>query len=47
MTRKISIVDPIAISAKTLMIDSWCSLEKEFIELIQMNPWIVIIPICQ
>ena len=33
-----SMVDPIAISVETLRIDSGCSLEKEFIELIRMNP---------
>ena len=30
--------DPIAIGVETLRIDSGCSLEKEFIELICMNP---------
>ena len=33
-----SITDPIAISVETLRIDSGCSLEKEFTELICMNP---------
>ena len=33
-----SMVDPIAIDVETLMIDSGCSLEKEFTELICMNP---------
>ena len=33
-----SMADPIAISVKTLRIDSWCSLEKEFTALIRMNP---------
>ena len=33
-----SMDDPIAISVKTLRIDSGCSLEKEFTELIRMNP---------
>ena len=33
-----SIVDPIAIGVETLRIDSGCSLEKEFTELIRMNP---------
>ena len=33
-----SMADPIAISVETLRIDSGCSLEKEFIELIGMNP---------
>ena len=31
-------VDPIAIDVETLRIDSGCSLEKEFTELICMNP---------
>ena len=39
-----SIADPIAISVETLRIDSGYSLEKEFTELIYMNPWMVIIP---
>ena len=30
--------DPIAIGVETLMIDSGCSLEKEFTELINKNP---------
>ena len=34
----ISMTDPIAISVETLRIDNGCSLEKEFIELIRMNP---------
>ena len=34
----ISMADPIAIGVKTLRIDNGCSLEKEFIELIRMNP---------
>ena len=38
LTRMMSMADPIAIGVKTLMIDSGCSLEKEFIELIRMNP---------
>ena len=33
-----SMADPIAIGVKTLRIDSGCSLEKEFTELIRMNP---------
>ena len=37
-----SMVDPIAIGVETLRIDSGCSLEKEFIELICMNPLMVI-----
>ena len=37
-THMISIADPIAIGVETLRIDSGCSLEKEFTELIHMNP---------
>ena len=33
-----SMTDPIAIGVETLRIDSGCSLEKEFIQLIRMNP---------
>ena len=33
-----SMADPIAISVEILKIDSGCSLEKEFTELIRMNP---------
>ena len=33
-----SMTDPIAICVETLRIDSGCSLEKEFTELIRMNP---------
>ena len=33
-----SMADPITISVETLRIDSECSLEKEFTELIRMNP---------
>ena len=33
-----SMIDPIAIGVETLRIDSGCSLEKEFTELIRMNP---------
>ena len=36
-----SMADPIAIGVETLRIDSGCSLDKEFIELIRMNPWMV------
>ena len=31
-------VDPLAVGVETLRIDSGCSLEKEFTELIRMNP---------
>ena len=37
-THMMSMVDPIAIGVATLRIDSRCSLEKEFTELIRMNP---------
>ena len=33
-----SMVDPITIGVEILRIDSGCSLEKEFTELIRMNP---------
>ena len=33
-----NMTDPIAIGVETLKIDSGCSLEKEFTELIRMNP---------
>ena len=37
-THMMSMTDPIAIGVETLRIDSGCSLEKEFTELIHMNP---------
>ena len=37
-THMMSIADPIAIGVETLRIDSRCSLEKGFTELIRMNP---------
>ena len=37
-----SMADPIAISVETLRIDSGCSLEKEFTELICMKPLMVL-----
>ena len=37
-THMMSVVDLIAIGVETLRIDSGCSLEKEFTELIRMNP---------
>ena len=39
-----SMVDPIAIRVETLRIDSGCSMEKEFTELIYLNSLMVIIP---
>ena len=38
LTHMMSIVDPVAIGVETLRIDNWCPLEKEFTELIRMNP---------
>ena len=38
LTHVMSMVDPVVISVETPMIDSWCSLEKEFTKLIRMNP---------
>ena len=43
-THMMSMTDPLTISVEILRIDSGCSLEKEFTELIRMNPLIVIIP---
>ena len=37
-TLMMSMVDPVAIGVETRRIDSACSLEKEFTELIHMNP---------
>ena len=37
-THMMRMADPIAINVETLMIDSGCSLEKEFTELIRMTP---------
>ena len=37
-THMMSMADPIVIGVETLRIDSGCSLEKEFTELILMNP---------
>ena len=37
-THMMSMIDPIAIGVERLWIDSGCSLEKEFNELICMNP---------
>ena len=38
LTYMMLMVDPVASNMETLMIDSGCSLEKEFIELIHLNP---------
>ena len=37
-THIMNMTDPVAIGVETLRIDSGCSLEKEFTELIHMNP---------
>ena len=37
-THMMSLADLVAISVETLRIDSGCPLEKEFTELIRMNP---------
>ena len=37
-----SMTDPVTISVETPRIDNLCSLEKEFIELICMNPYIIL-----
>ena len=42
-THLMSMADHVAIGVETLRIDSGCSLEKEFTELIHMNPLMVII----
>ena len=38
LTHMMSMAGPVAISVETPRIDSGCSLEKEFTELIHMNP---------
>ena len=38
LTHMMSMTDLVAISVETLKIDSGCSLEKEFTELIHINP---------
>ena len=38
LTHMMSMADPVAIGVEILRIDSRCSLEKEFTELIRMNP---------
>ena len=42
LSHMMSMVDPIAIGVETLRIDSGCSLEKDFTELIRMNPCMVL-----
>ena len=46
-THLTSMAGPVAIGVETLRLDSRCSLEKEFTELICMNPLMIIIPNCQ
>ena len=46
-TQMMDMADLVAIDMETLRIDSGCSLEKEFTELIHMNPLLVIIHNCQ
>ena len=46
-THMMSMTDPVAITVETLRIDSGCSLEKEFTELIPMNRDMVVISNCQ
>ena len=41
-THMMSMADPIAIGVETLRVDRGWSLEKEFTELIGMNPWMVL-----
>ena len=41
-THMMSMADLVAINVETLRIDSGCSLEKEFIELICINPLMVL-----
>ena len=38
LTHMMSMVDPVAIGVETIRIDSKCSLENEFVELICTNP---------
>ena len=38
LTHMMSMADHVAVSVETLKMDSGCSLEKEFTELICMNP---------
>ena len=44
LTHMMSMTDIVAINVETLKIDSGCSLEKKFTELIRINPWMVNIP---
>ena len=42
LTHMMSMTDLVVIGVETPRIDSRCSLEKEFTELIRMNPWMVL-----
>ena len=42
LTHMMSMADHVAIGVETRRIDSGCSLEKEFTELIHMNPLMVL-----
>ena len=42
LTHMMSMVDPITIDLDTLRIDNGCSLEKEFTQLIRMNPQMIL-----
>ena len=42
LTYMMNIVDSMSITVETLSIDSGCSLEKDFIELISRNPQIIL-----
>ena len=46
-THMMSMADLVAIDVETLRVYSGCCLEKEFNELICMNPLMLIIPNCQ
>ena len=43
-THIMNMADPIVIDVETLRIDNRCSLEKEFTELMHMNPLLIIVP---
>ena len=47
LTHVMSMADPVAISVETVRIESGCSFEREFTELIYMNLLMIIIHNCQ
>ena len=47
LTHMMSMANHVALGVDTLRLDSGCSLEKEFIELISMNLLMIIIHNCQ